>query len=292
MKKVINALIGILLILNIFLYRNIYDYKKTPSNLVIYVLDVGQAEAIVIKTPNNEYGLIDTGKGSNILYELPEIMPFLKRDFEFVIITHSDSDHMEALTEIIQRYEIQNLFINKSPQTDPLYQEVISLIQKHNIDTFSLNNSNDFVLDDISFNVIWPNEDLFNGITDTNANSIGLEISYKNFTLFTAGDLPTNYELESIRNLTNHKVDILKVGHHGSETSTSSAFIDEINPLVSLISVGTINSYGHPHESVLNTLRENNVEIYRTDIEGRIKLETNGIKFCIETKIKANCYQS
>jgi competence protein ComEC len=290
MKKAINTLIIILLTLNIFLYRNIYEYRNTPSNLAIYVLNVGQAEAIVIKTPNNEYGLIDTGKDSDILYELPEIMPFLKRDFEFVIITHSDSDHMEALTEIIKRYEIQNLFINKSPQTDPLYQEVISLIQKHNIDTFSLNNSNDFVLDDITFNVIWPNEDLFNGITDTNANSIGLEISYKNFTLFTAGDLPTNYELESIRNLTNHKVDILKVGHHGSETSTSATFLNEINPLVSLISVGANNSYGHPQKSIINNLKERSIDIYRTDIEGRIKIETNGTEFCIETKIKDRCY--
>jgi competence protein ComEC len=248
------------------------------GKLEIYMLDVGQGDSILIHTPDGGYGLVDGGRGAAVLSQLAEVLPIGDRKLDFVLATHPDADHIEGLISVVQNYKVQKIFITKNFTNSGVYAELKSSIAQSGIENFEIKDTNDFKLGCCTnFDILWPRETM-DGYheSETNRLSTAVLLSYRNFRMFLAGDLPAAEELDSIQNLENRDIAVLKVGHHGSRTSTSSRFLDETKPELVLISDGINNSYGHPHAEVLQNLLEHNVKIFRTDQIGRISLDTDG----------------
>lgn len=266
------VLLAIIIILLINSFGRFYNFSPPENNfdIKISMLDIGQGDSILIENEIGEHGLIDLGKQGELMPELKRNLGYSKR-LSFVVATHPDSDHTEGLLEIIDFYAIEKLFITSVFYQSDLGLEVISKAEQSGVIIHFADEFYDFRWGCcINFDFLWPKKGLF--LDDPNESSIALLISLEDLRIYTAGDLGRDNELVSLQGF-DKDVDILKIGHHGSNSSTSQEFIDKINPKVALISVGKNNSYGHPTDKVLSLLNRNSINTYRTDNDGEIVIE-------------------
>ena len=262
-RYLIIFLIVILIHLN---FNNIF-----PSNYV-YFYDIGQGDSILISI-NNKYTLIDTGGKNSIesefnsTYNMAEkiTIPVLKSlgisKLDNLILSHGDLDHMGESINLVKSFSIDKVIFNNDEYNE-LETELIRELDKRNMKYYKeVNKVND---------LIFLNTKLLDNEND-NSNVIYFEL-YNHKFLF-MGDSSIDKEKELIDKYNLKDIDVLKVGHHGSKTSSSKSFIDEISPKYSVISVGKNNKYGHPNKEVLNRLNKSN--IFRTDLDGGILININ-----------------
>lgn len=281
-KKIILSLIGILFLLNIFTWREVFDLTKI-NNLEINFLDVGQGDAIFIETPQLHQILIDSGPNSTILEKLQKLMPFYDKTIDFVILTHPDKDHIEGLLEVLERYKVDYILWTGITRSGFLYQKWLSLLvelEKKGTKIIKAELSQEIKLGNIVIDILYPFEDLTGKEFKNKDNDTGIVarlIFGKNTFLFTA-DISSKAEKELIDKAVNLKSNILKVAHHGSKYSTSEEFLKNVNPKIAVISVGK-NSYGHPTLETLQRLENFGIHILRTDEYGDVKIISNGNNF-------------
>ena len=280
LNKVFLFTLTLLIAINISIWREFLSYESKLNYFEFTMLDVGQGDSFLIKTPNNYYGLIDTGRGSKVIEELEKQLPYNYDTLEFVILTHPDADHIEGFLKLVDFFNVKKLFINSSVNDNDIIKEFSTKI---NFQTYSLFDLNDFTLDLVNFDVLWPKMSEYLQVKDKNDSSVAIAIRYKDLDIYTAGDLPVNYEVQSVENLKFNDFDILKVGHHGSKTSTGIEFLNILKPEISLISVGKNNSYGHPSEEIIGNLGIVKSSIFRTDMDGSISIRSDGYNIKIET---------
>ena len=245
------------------------DLKIDTSKLNIFYLDVGQADSTLI-TIDGYTMLIDTGNDSDGYY----ITEFLKAQninkIDYLIITHFDEDHMGGAYKVLEELDIGVLYMPNNSSKTQTYQTFIDAINQNNINVDqSLVASKDvqYSLGNSSWKVLNISGDTLND------SSIVVELSYKDTKYLFMGDATTNVEDKVEWN----EVDVLKIGHHGSDTSTSQKFLDEVKPKYAIISVGENNGYGLPAEKIINRLLENNITIYRTDKDNTIWITSDGL---------------
>ena len=247
---------------------SIYFSPYFTSSLSTTINDVGEGDSIFIRLPFNKGNiLIDTGYSE---YKMSnEIIPYIKsmgtKKIDYLIITHGDSDHIGASSYLINNFHINNVIFNCGSYSD-LEIELIKLLDKKDINYYSCINS--FSIDKYRFYLLNTRD-----YGNENDNSSVIYFKYNGYSLLLMGDAEINKEMDILDKYYIRNVDFLKVGHHGSRTSSSKEFITTINPRYSLISVGKNNSYGHPDKNVLDNL--SNSTIYRTDISGSIKVIIN-----------------
>lgn len=273
-------IITVLLFSRIGLYLATFHSNIPDGQLHLYFLDVGQGDALLLQTPEGKWGMVDTGRSPDLLSKVQEFMPTTNRELEFVVLTHPDADHIESVLEVLTAYKVKYLFWNKTAKQNGLISELKNLVTSTDTIDMPLKENNDFVVGCCTkFNVLWPSKD-FDTYHETESNniSIALLVSYKDFDVFTAGDLPTEFEDKLVRlsDVKQTQVEVLKVGHHGSRTSTSNEFLRLLNPEIGIISVGKGNSYGHPTPEVIQNLANNHVQILRTDLLGNVEISTDG----------------
>lgn len=285
--KIFPLILLILLVGNLFVWNEAFG--RIDYEVRIDYLDVGQGDATLISTKDNVQILIDTGPSKNILKEISNILSPLDRSIDAVIITHPDKDHVEGLLYLMDYYQIGMVIMNKVNSDSPLYFEVIAKLESKEIPTYDIRESTDLTFGTAKIDVIWPRSEPPNLQLETELNetSISLMFSYNDFEALITGDLYKESEIKLLGNLANYSnVEIYKAGHHGSKTSTSSELLSAINPNVTVISSGKSNSYGHPAEATLKTLKEFDQIVYRTDLDGSItvkylnsfyKIYTNGM---------------
>lgn len=244
------------------------DFDK---NNYVYFIDVGQGDSALIVTKNNKSILIDTGGkvGSNYSLMKSNVIPFFKsigiRKLDYLFITHGDADHCGNSKSLIDNFSVKNVYLNKGKinncekktNGNILYDDYLKI---DNIEIYSLNNGD---------------------YNDENSLSMVLLLIIENYKILLMGDAPKKVEEEIIDKYDLDNIDILKVGHHGSNTSSSEKFISHIKPKYSIISVGKNNKFGHPKKSVLDTLSDS--KIYRTDEDGSIMFRIKNDKLEIET---------
>ena len=268
----------------IFFYFILNQIPRGYINL--NMIDVGQGDSIYIETKNKKVILIDGGGSESSDYDVGEnvLLPYLlhkgKMRIDLIIISHPHEDHIEGVFTIIEKLNVRNVMISENVDDNELIIKLRELCKRRNTKIIKASEGDSFEIDKVQFNVIYPSKK----IKDSNINDMSLLIKMKfggTKVLFT-GDLEEMAE-ENIKE--DIKSDILKVGHHGSITSTSKKFLKKVSPRIALISVGENNSYGHPSEIIINRLKRKNIKIYRTDEFGdiRIKIFKNG-KFEIEEK--------
>ena len=253
-----------LLILILFIHYLIPSFQNKKY---LYMLDIGQGDSIILHI-NKETILIDTGGNTSSTIVENTTIPTLKslgiKKIKYLILSHGDYDHMGESINLVENFKIENVIFNTG-KFNYLEQELIKNLNKkkipyyQNIEEISLKETTLYFLN----TKLYDNE---------NDNSSVIYTKINNINILLTGDAGVDVE-EELMNKYNLSIDILKVGHHGSKTSSSKEFINYINPKISLISVGEDNKFNHPNEEVLNNLK--NTIIYRTDKNGSVMINLN-----------------
>lgn len=245
------------------------DFFKTRT-VKIWVFDVGQGDAIFIDGPDRQI-LIDGGPDDLVLERLSSVMPWWDRSIDMVLNTHPHADHVVGLLPVLERYKVDEVFDAGEGYNTPEFQEYMKLAgERREIiaagDVIDLGGG-------ATLTALWPSAPYHDALLDDpNDGSIVELFQYGQTTMLLTGDAGIAEESEWEVG----DVDILKVGHHGSDTSSSQAFIDRIKPEIAVISVGTGNEYGHPSTFVVDRLHTAGAQVFQTLEVGSIRLKTQG----------------
>lgn len=253
-----------------------------PSGvLTVSMLDVGQGDAIFIETPGGNQILVDSGPTAQVIKRLHEHMSFFDTTIDMIVVTNPDKDHIGGFIEVLKQYDVGAVLVpgtisetNISKELDRLVQKEIDAVGAKKI---TARRGMDFKLDtDVHLVVLFPDRDV--SMLSTNEGSIVAKLVYKNTSIMLTGDSPDDIE-QYLVSLNPEVLDsnILKVGHHGSKTSTSEAFLHAVSPDIALISAAQNNKYGHPHEDVVARLEKNAVTVWGTYDEGTITVVSDGL---------------
>ncbi|MBQ3021290.1 MAG: MBL fold metallo-hydrolase [Bacilli bacterium] len=291
-NKTLNTILALLIILIIGIYGqqkleesysvpNIKEEVNNNSKLEIYFFDVGQADSILIKEKENTV-LIDAGNnedGKNLVNYIREDLNI--SNIDILVGTHPHEDHIGGIDDIIDSFDIGKIYLPNVTTTTKTFESVLDSIEnkKYRITIPKVDET--IKLENMNFRVIYTGEDE----SDLNNSSIVLKLTYFNTSYLFTGDIEE--EVEKIILNKDIASDVLKVGHHGSKYSTSDKFLNLVNPKHAIIEVGKNNSYKHPHEETLTKLKNKDIEVYRTDELGTIKLISDGTNINIDY-IKTN----
>lgn len=276
--KKLYKILGSLLVIVFFLIGFAVNSQIDRQNLEICFLDVGQGDAILIKTPYEQNILIDGGPDNSILSQLGKNLAFFDKDLDLVILTHPHSDHVAGLVEVLRRYNVAKVLMTGVSHTSPDYLTFLEEINLQNIETEIANEQKDIVLgDDLVLQILYPWTDLAGQkVESLNNTSIVTKLIYQNNSFLFTGDIEDQAELDLLNTELDLSADLLKVAHHGSKYTTGQEFLDKVKPEYAVIQVGQANSFGHPHLRTLKRLEENNIKILRNDLAGTIIFISDG----------------
>lgn len=244
------------------------------GKLHFVVCDVGQGDGIFIRTPKGADILIDGGPDESILSCLTNHMPFWDRNIELVILTHPHSDHLTGLLAVLKRYNVSYFYKGgREDKNSNQLTELEKLLKEKGLAIKSLSQGDKFNFKDkVLFTTLWPiKEHAFNA--DENDQSVVELLSFGDFQTLLTGDLEASY-INKIQ--IKEPIEILKIPHHGSKTGTTKEMLQKINPGLAIISVGKNNRYHHPAGETLKIIKDLNINVLRTDLNGEIEIITDG----------------
>jgi len=278
--KIFRNFLIIYLIVVLLIDLNFFVFNTTK----IYFIDVGQGDCSLMVTEKNKKILIDGGGSSNDSYDVGEnvTLPYLLdrriSKLDYVVISHFDSDHVQGLYAVLENLKVKNVIISKQYENTDNFQKFLNIVKERNINLIIVKIGDVIQIDKYSrLEILFPLKNTNGYITQNaiNNNSIVCKYLDRNISILYTGDIEEVAEQALIKlyKRTNKlKADILKVAHHGSKSSTIDGFIDLVKPKIAVISAGRNNTFGHPHEVVLERLEKQKILIRRTDIEGEIEL--------------------
>lgn len=249
----------------------VLSVEEVEGNLRVYYLNVGQADATLIEN-NGKYMLIDAGNngdGDNLVSYFNSMGI---DTFEYVIATHAHEDHIGGMDDIINNFTIKNFYMPDVITTTATFEDVVVALEDNNLSYSTPNIGDSFSFEGCNFKVLSVTDE----DSDLNDNSIVLRLVYGNNSFLFMGDATSKIEKNILNLGINLKTDVYKVAHHGSEYSNTLAFLKEVNPTTAIISVGEGNSYGHPHEEALSNVKSVCNNIYRTDEDGTVIVDSDG----------------
>ena len=259
--------------------QNNIDKSTDKMPLKIEMLDIGQGDATLIQTRSQTI-MIDIGD----VDKRDDLINLLKarniKTIDKLIITHPHADHIGGAYALFKNFEVKAVYDNGQPTTTKTYRTYLKLIEANNIkyQQITAGDQLDFG-DGVIFKVLSPTKQMIEAEDDLNNNSIVGQLKYKDFTMLFTGDVEKEAESSMVKTYGNQLASlVLKSPHHGSRTSSSSAFLKAVQPQTVLISVGVGNEYGHPHKQVLDRYEDNNITVYRTDKNGSISIFSDGSK--------------
>lgn len=267
MHKQVYLILILLLISNIVAFSIVS--KLFSDNLEVVFVNVGEGDSIFITTPHNYQIIIDGGPNNLLVEKISNYMPFADRDIDLMILTHPDKDHFFGLIEILQRYKISNILWTGEEKDTPQFKKWLQAAKEEDANMFILNRGDMIHTLSCDFEIV----NSFNGYSSSNDNSIVLKLIFNENEFLFTGDISGQVE----KDLLNFDLcaDVLKISHHGSKYSTTSAFLEKVSPQIAVIQVGE-NSYGHPSEEVLTRLSNFGIKVLRTDKNNDIKILSNG----------------
>lgn len=290
MSKLKLIHLTILLCLFVFAFSTYSIASQKNGLLKIYFLDVGQGDAIFIETPNSNQILIDGGPDNKVLQELAKVMPFYDREIDMVVASHPHADHIAGLIEVLKRYDVKNILEAEEDYNSPVvpaWKEAVRSEGANEIEAISgkiidLGNG-------ATITIIHPLISVTGTLLKNPHDAIVVAIlKYGTFEIMLTGDMEAKVERRLMLEGHDLKSDILKVGHHGSKTSTTSAFLSAVVPEVALIQVGAKNRYGHPSPEVLSRLENFGIKYYRNDLDGTVKVVSDGVNYLV---VKQKLYE-
>ena len=255
-KKVIIATFVLMIIMNIL-----------PKNLKVHFIDVGQGDSTFIVTPHNKTILIDGGGSLNKNFDVGEktLVPYiLDRGYtkiDYIFVSHFDFDHVGGILTVLQELKVGKVIIGEQFENSENYEKMIKIARKKKIEIIQVDKENDIVIDEVKFNIIWPDKENIIKENSLNNNSLVMKMIYKNFSMLFTGDIEEIAERNILDIYKDNsdilKSDVLKTAHHGSKTSSINEFLNLVKPKIALIGVGKTNTFGHPNIEVLERLERN-----------------------------------
>jgi competence protein ComEC len=251
----------------------VISYAEKP--LTIWMFDVGQGDAMLIQAPTGEELLIDGGRDDMVLSKLGSVLAPWDRELEAVLLTHPDADHGTGLISVLEYYNVNTIYESGArahTQTDTRFVEAVA---EEGTQQELLQEGEVVDLGNVQLTVLSP-EHTFESTHPENRNdaSVVLLLEYGETSILLMGDAEEEVEEQLQRSIPD--IDILKVGHHGSLTSSTWNFLQQVRPEFSLISAGTNNSYGHPHPIVIERLNQIESQVYRTDVHTDVRIQSWG----------------
>lgn len=273
--------LGLVALAAIFIWSQIFLVEARRGRLFLRVFDVGQGDAVFIEAVSGNQVLVDGGPDNAILTKLSEVLPWWDRSLDLLILTHPHADHLDGLIEVLRRYDVGMVLesgVNHSIAEYALWHRELAA---RRIPVFIARRGQIVRLGDNAAITILAPLRSFAGESPKNIHdaTIVAQLSFASSTALLMGDAETALERELIRQGVVLPIEVLKVGHHGSKTSTSDELLRASQPRFAVISAGRKNRYGHPTQEVLDRLQHFGIATYRTDQDGDILFMSDGRTF-------------
>ena len=249
------------------------------TELVVHFLDVGQADSILVQLPNEQVMLIDGGNKG----DADSIINYLHLHnitlIDYLVATHPHADHIGGLPAIIEAFDISSVYAPRVSNNTQAFEGFLRVIESKDlqIDT-AIADVSILNLPDLKIDIVAPVREDYKELND---HSAVIKITFDNVSFLFVGDATTASERDITADISS---DVLKVGHHGSDTSTSVEFLRKVAPTYAVISVGN-NSYGHPSDTTMSRLDDAGINVFRTDLQGTLIFTTNGTEITVNTAL-------
>lgn len=253
------------------------DYRKNSlaldSPLCVHYIDVGQGDSIFVKLPNGENLLIDAGDNDAGVDVAGYLKDLKVKEIDYLVATHPHSDHIGGMDDVINRFDIGTMYMPDVTHNTYTFSSLLDAIEENDVKLkVAKAGVNILKQESLSIDILSPNGRTYE---DMNNYSAVLKITYGDTAFLFMGDAEKDIENKLKSNL---KSNVIKVGHHGSYTSTGEKFLQRVSPEVAVISVGEGNDYGHPHDEVIERLKRHNIKVFRTDYDGTVVIGSDGEK--------------
>jgi competence protein ComEC len=298
-------------LVSVVIFLGVVMWQWPDRKLRVIGCDVGQGDAILI-TKGFAQILVDGGPpNGDVLTCLGHYLPFWDRRIELVVMTHPQLDHHGGLVEVLRRYQVEVFLTGDEVNESEAYERLVTTILEQDVVVTIAHQGMRLRVEGIELEVLWPKDmsrdvwktleagdwQHFDGCADIhcvlgnfmtempgdlNVESVTILLRYGEFTALLTGDLNASFEEELVNDGLIGDIDLLKVAHHGSRTGESNKLLEVVKPEVAIVSVGKENRFGHPHESVMDGLRDHGVYVYRTDVVGDVVVVSDGTGWDIE----------
>lgn len=303
-KKFALLAFGFLVLSNILAWITVFEFSESQFLRVIF-FDVGQGDAIFIITPQGHQILIDGGPDLTVLEKLGQAMPFWDRSIDLIVLTHPEQDHISGLIEVLKRYKIDYVLWTGIVRDTAEYKKWVSLLENQDSEIVMAEADRRVKAGKVLLDVLYPFENLEGqSINNTNNTSIILRLVFGKTSFLFTGDAYKSVERKLVREALDNESfivtsDILKIGHHGSKTSSAEDFLVIVEPEIAVISLGgnpeaegencdnrERNRYKHPSCEVLANLQKYGITVLRTDEQGDIRISSDGrnLKFKVQNE--------
>jgi competence protein ComEC len=251
---------------------------SAASDLEVDFLDIGQGDAILIKTPYGQNVLVDGGPDNAIIKRLSENMPWWDKTVDLMILTHPHDDHVGGLNDVLKRYKVKKILYTGVVHNSPAYIKWLELIKDQHIPLVIIDRAQTITFGpDCQLDILYPHSSLLGREVDNlNNSSIVAKLIYEETKFLLTGDAEMEVEQELVNSQADLPAQVMKAGHHGSDTSNSEEFLKAVHPEIVVIQVGADNQFGHPSLRVIKRLERIGVKVYRNDLDGTVHLYSDG----------------
>lgn len=285
MKKGVFLLISAIIIILASTMLAYYLFLS-KRGLEVDFLDVGQGDAILIKTSAGQNILIDGGRDKAALRRLAENLPWFDQQLDLVILTHPDDDHSGGLAAVAGRFKVKKLVYTALADESPGYTALLAEIKKQEIPAVIIDRPQIINFDPSTrLEILSPTES-FAGQAPQNINnsSIVSRLIYGQTALLLTGDIEAGEEEQLLADKAPVAAQAIKISHHGSDSGSSETLLSAVAPKIAIISVGADNTFGHPSHRILKRLERIGATVYRTDQQGTVKLFSDGKNIRVKTE--------
>ncbi|MDP2586819.1 MAG: MBL fold metallo-hydrolase [Candidatus Komeilibacteria bacterium] len=294
MKKTIKILTGLLT--SLLVLSSIVWQSSQSLELKIYFFNIGQGDGMLIRTPTHENIVIDGGPDNSFLSKLGQTLPFYDRTIDLMVLTHPHADHLTGLIPVLERYKVKRVLTTGVVYQSSAYNEWLKLVNQEQAEVIYAQAGQKLIFGQVEFLVMAPLKN-YHGQTiaekggewqasdnggNLNNTSVVIKMIYQQNSALFAGDLEIDGEAGLLASGQEVKADLLKVGHHGSDTATGHKFLAKVSPKYAVIQVGQQNKFGLPDFRVINLLTRQGVKIYRNDQHGDLTLTFNGQEIIVD----------
>ena len=256
------------------------------AELSVVFLDVGQGDSTLIRAPNGQVMLIDGGRSIQLADQviLPQIKAWGASQVDVLVVTHPDADHISGLVGVLENFPVKLAALTGDQHATQIYERLLTDIRDQRIQTLQVRTGTTIPFDSaVKLEVLGPNDELVNR-DNTNDGSIVIKLTYGQTSFLLPGDAEMLVNQALLQRGADVRATVLKLGHHGSRTSTTESWLRAVQPQWGIISAGAGNSYGHPHPEVIAALDKLGIQYLRTDEHGTITITSDGAQLQVTSE--------